>query len=102
MPVRGGDRTDPWLCGGADEPDFYNVLLHMAVNSFSMMLVLVENGLNVLGMSAMAAAFSVGSFIMILLLIAAGIYFSSGTDDATGGRWDARTGGRHRTGGMCT
>ena len=54
---------------------FYNVLLHMAVNSFSMMLVLVENGLNVLGMSAMAAAFSVGSFIMILLLIAAGIYF---------------------------
>ena len=54
---------------------FYNVLLHMAVNSFSMMLVLVENGLNALGMSAMAAAFSVGSFIMILLLIAAGIYF---------------------------
>ena len=54
---------------------FYNVLLHMAVNSFSMMLVLVENGLNALGMGAMAAAFSVGNFIMILLLIAAGIYF---------------------------
>ena len=30
---------------------FYNVLLHMAVNSFSMMLVLVENGLNALGMA---------------------------------------------------
>lgn len=81
---------------------FYNVLLHMAVNSFSMMLVLVENGLNALGMSAMAAAFSVGSFIMILLLIAAGIYFFFRTDAATGGRWDARTGGRHRTGSMCT
>ena len=32
----------------------------------------------------MAAAFSVGSFIMILLLIAAGSTFSSGTDAATG------------------
>ena len=54
---------------------FYNVLLHMAVNSFSMVLVLVENGLNALGMGAMAATFSAAGFVMILLLIAAGIYF---------------------------
>ena len=53
----------------------YNVLIHMAVNSFSTVLVLVEDGLNALGFTGAAAAFSMGSFILILLLIVAGIYF---------------------------
>lgn len=54
---------------------FYNVLLHMAVNSFSMMLALVESGLNALGMNVMAASFSAMSFVLVLLLVVAGIYF---------------------------
>lgn len=53
----------------------YNVLLHMAVNSFSMLLVMVEDGLYALGLSWAAAAFSFASCLMVLLLIAAGIYF---------------------------
>ena len=54
---------------------FYNVLLHMAVNSFSMIQVLVEDGLNALGMEIMAAVFSMATFVLLLLLMAAGIYF---------------------------
>lgn len=66
-----------------------------------MLLVMVEDGLYALGLSWAAAAFSFASFLMVLLLIAAGIYFFFRTDAVTGGRWGSRTECRHRIKNMC-